>query len=461
MRTLIRNGTVVNADASVEADVLIDGERIVEVAPAIRTPCDRVLDASDRLVIPGGIDAHTHLDMRLSDEVTTSDDFSTGTIAAAIGGTTCLIDYAAQSPGGTLAAALDAWHERARGRAAIDYGFHMSVCDLSGEALPEMTALVAQGVSSFKLFMAYPGRLMLEDADIARVMRRAADLGALVCLHAEDGPAIEALVQAARARGDLAPRFHAATRPAHLETAAVRRAIGLSRESGCELLVVHVSAAESADAIAEARERSARVHGETCPQYLLLTEERYTEPGFGGAKYVMSPPLRSRGHDEGLWEALADGALETVGTDHCPFWRRDKERGRHDFSLIPNGGPGIEHRMALLFDAGVRSGRLTVNRWVEVCATAPAALFGLAPRKGSIAVGADADLVIWHPRKRWTISAATHHMRVDYNLYEGREVTGGVEAVFARGRLIVDGGEFIGRPGAGQFVARAPSASAR
>lgn len=454
MRTLIRNATVVNADATIEADVLIDGERVAEVAPAIRAPCDRVLDASDRIVIPGGIDAHTHLDMRLSDEVTTSDDFATGTIAAAIGGTTCIVDYAAQSRGGSLCAALDEWRSRAEGRAAIDYGFHMSVCDLSGDALPEMAAMVDQGVTSFKVFMAYPGRLMLEDAGIARVMRRAADLGALVCLHAEDGHALDALVQAARARGELAPRFHAATRPAHLETSAVRRAFALREQAGCHLLVVHVSAGESAEAIGEARSRDARVHGETCPQYLLLTDAQYEEPGFGGAKYVMSPPLRPKGHGERLWAALADGALETVGTDHCPFWRRDKERGRDDFSLIPNGGPGIEHRLALLYDAGVRTGLLTVNRWVEVCATAPARLFGLAPRKGVVAAGADADLVIWHPRKRWTITAASHHMRVDYNLYEGREVTGGVEAVFSRGRLIVDGGEFIGRPGAGEFVRR-------
>jgi dihydropyrimidinase len=454
VRTLIRNGQVVNADETVEADVLIDGERIAAVAPRIDAACDRVLDASDRLVIPGGIDAHTHLDLPVSDEVTTSDDFTSGTIAAAMGGTTSVVDYATQARGGTLASALDEWRRRADGRAAVDYGFHMIVCDLSGDADREMGAMVEQGVTSFKLFMAYPGRLMLDDDAIARVMRRAAGLRALVCMHAEDGHAIDALVRQAQARGDLGPRFHATTRPAHLETAAVRRTIALAGDTGAETLVVHVSAAESAEAIAEARRRGARVHGETCPQYLLLTEECYDEPGFGGAKYVMSPPLRPKGHGERLWEALAGGGLETVGTDHCPFWRKDKERGRGDFTRIPNGAPGIEHRMSLLFDAGVTTGRLSANRWVEVTSTAPARIFGLAPRKGRIAAGADADVVVWHPRKRTTISAATHAMRVDYNLYEGRQVVGAAESVFLRGQLIVDGGTFVGRPGLGRFVPR-------
>lgn len=460
MRTLIRNATVVNAEATLEADVLIDGDRIAEVAPGLKARCDRVLDATDRLVVPGGIDAHTHLDMRLSPEVVTSDDFASGTIAAAVGGTTCIVDYAAQARGGSLEAAFATWRQRAEGRAAIDYAFHMSVCDLSGGALDEMAAMVGQGITSFKVFMAYPERLMLDDEGIARVMARAAGLGAMVCVHAEDGHAIETLIAASRARGDLGPRHHARTRPAPLETAAVRRVVELAGRTGCRTLVVHVSAGESADVVDEARQAGAPVHGETCPQYLLLTDACYDGPGHDGVKYVMSPPLRPEGHGDRLWRALAAGALETVGTDHCPFWRKDKERGRDDFSLIPNGGPGIEHRLALLFDAGVRTGRLSVNRWVEVCATAPARLFGLAPRKGTIAPGADADLVIWHPRKRWTISAATHHMRVDYNLYEGREVTGAAETVFARGRMIVDGGEFIGRPGAGEFVARtvAPAA---
>lgn len=454
MRTLIRNGIVVNAGGSVQADVLIDGERIAEVAPGIAAPCDRVFDASDRLVIPGGIDAHTHLDLPVSDEVTSSDDFASGTVAAALGGTTCIVDFATQARGGSLLAALDAWHARADGRAVVDYGFHMIVCDVTDDVAGELPVLVDRGVSSFKVFTAYPGRLMLDEPDILRVMRAAAGLGALVCVHAEDGHAIDALVREALARGEVAPRFHAATRPAYLETTAVERVIALARRAGCELLVVHVSAAESADAIAEAREDDPRIHGETCPQYLLLCEEQYDEPAFGGAKYVMSPPLRPRGHDARLWDALAAGELETVGTDHCPFWRKDKERGRDDFTRIPNGAPGIEHRLSLLFDAGVRTGRLDVHRWVEACCTAPARIFGLAPRKGAIAPGADADVVIWHPRRRTTISAASHHMRVDYSLYEGREVVGAADEVFLRGRLIVDGGRFVGPTGGGRFVAR-------
>ena len=297
MRTLIRNATVVNADATLEADVLIDGDRIAEVAPGLTARCDRVLDATDRLVVPGGIDAHTHLDMPLSPEVTTSDDFASGTIAAAVGGTTCIVDYAAQARGGSLEAALTTWRQRAEGRAAIDYAFHMSVCDLSGGALDEMAALVGQGVTSFKVFMAYPGRLMLDDEGIARVMRRAAALGAMVCVHAEDGHASETLVAEARARGELGPPHHARTRPAPLETAAVRRVVDLARHTGCRTLVVHVSAGESAEVVGEARQAGTPVHGETCPQYLLLTDACYDGPGHDGVKYVIS---EGRGTAEGM-----------------------------------------------------------------------------------------------------------------------------------------------------------------
>lgn len=453
MRTLIKNGRVVNANDTALADVLIEDERIVRVAPRLDEPHDHIVDATDRLVIPGGIDAHTHLDMPLDEDLTTSDDFATGTKAAAIGGTTCVVDYAVQERGGSILAALDAWKRRADGRAVVDYGFHMIVSDPSPAFEAEVPELVAAGVTSLKLFMAYPGRLMLDDGQIARVMALAKAQGALVCVHAEDGPAIDALVQQARAQGDRTPRYHAVTRPPRTEADAVRRVIGLARETGCAVMIVHVSAGDAVDEIGSGRRAGARVYGETCPQYLLLSDDLYNEPEFGGAKYVMSPPLRERGHDVRLWQGLVRAELDTVATDHCPFWLRDKARGTDDFTLIPNGAPGIEHRMTLLFDAGVRGGRMSANRWVELTSTAPARIFGL-PRKGAVVPGADADIVVWHPEARWTITASTHHMQVDYNLYEGREVTGFAETVFSRGALVVDRGEFVGTPGAGRFVAR-------
>ncbi len=456
MRIRIANGTLVTAESAGRADVLIEDERIVAVGPGADAPADRVIDASGQLVLPGGVDAHTHLDMPLAEGVRSADDFESGTIAAAVGGTTTIVDYAAQERGGSLQRALDEWHARAAGRAVIDYGFHMIVCDPRPDTLDELDALALGGVPSFKLFMAYPGRLMVDDGAIFRVLLRARDNGGLVCLHAENGAVIEVLVERALAAGATAPREHARTRPARAEAEAVQRGLALAEIAGAPLLVVHLSSAEALEEVERAQARGVAAWAETCPQYLLLDAGRYDEPDFAGARYVMSPPLRTRAAQEALWRGLASGAIATVATDHCPFRLADKARGAADFSRIPNGAPGIETRLSLLWDAGVRAGRISASRFVELVATAPARLFGLHPRKGVIAPGADADILIWDPERTLTISAATHRSRVDYSLYEGRKVTGAPSVVLARGRVVAEQGRFVGQTGAGRFLRRAP-----
>jgi dihydropyrimidinase len=456
MRTLVTSGTIVTASQVTRADLLIEDDRIVEIGPSIMAVPDRILDASGRLVLPGGVDVHTHLDMPLG-EITSSDDFESGTIAAACGGTTTIIDFATQSRGQTLREALDVWMRKAEGKAVIDYGFHVIVSELTHGVEAEMDALVREGVPSFKLFMAYPRSLMLDDGAIFRALLRTRENGGQVSIHAENGQVIEVLVERALAAGHTAPRFHAVTRPAAAEAEAVHRAIALAEMADAPVYLVHLSTAEATDEVAAARKRGLRVFGETCPQYLFLSEERYEEPGFAAAGYVMSPPLRARAAQDRLWRALAEGDLQVVATDHCPFMMKgQKEIGLDDFSKIPNGAPGIEFRMSLLYDGGVRAGKLPLTRFVEVTSTAPARIFGLYPRKGTIAAGSDADLVILDPHRSARISAATHHMRVDYNPYEGREVTGIVETVLSRGRTIVEHGRFVGRAGAGAFLRRRP-----
>ena len=458
MRTRIENGTVVTADTSFRADLVIEGETIAAIAAPGAAPAgadDLVLDAAGRLILPGGVDAHTHLDMPLTDAVRSADDFESGTIAAAMGGTTTIVDYATQARGGSLGAALDAWHARAAGRAVIDYGFHMIVCELSPAVERELDAMVAAGVPSFKLFMAYPDRLMLDDGAIFRVLLASRENGGRVCLHAENGHVIQVLVERALAAGRSAPREHARTRPARAEAEAVHRAGALAEIAGAPVFIVHLSSAEGLEEVERARARGVEIDAETCPQYLLLSAERYDEPDFAGARYVMSPPLRAASGQAALWRALADGAIQTVATDHCPFRLADKALGAQDFSRIPNGAPGIETRLTLLWSAGVRTGQLSMNRFVEVTATAPARLFGLYPRKGELAVGSDADLVIWDPERTATIAAASHHSRVDYSAYEGWRSVGAPALVLSRGSVIVEDGRFCGRAGAGRFLRRA------
>jgi len=455
MRTLLRHGTVVNANGQQRADVLVDGERVAAVGAGFSESVDCVIDATGRLLLPGGVDVHTHLDMPFGD-IRTADDFASGTIAAACGGTTTVVDYATQAKGGSLREALDEWMTRAAGQAVVDFGFHVCIADLRPDVEAEMASLVAEGVTSFKLFMAYPGRLMLNDDGILRVLRRAAQVGGLVCIHAEDGPAIDALVREALAAGHTAPAYHARTRPPASEAEAVGRAIALAETAEAALYVVHLSSATALEQIAAARERGLDIMAETCPQYLVLTEAAYDAEPAEAANFVMSPPLRPPADQQALWAGLERGDIQVVATDHCPFTRADKARGLDDFSRIPNGAPGIEHRMALLYDAGVAGGRLSVERFVDVAAASPARLFGLAPRKGAIAAGADADIVVFDPAGTTTISAATHHMRVDYNPYEGRTLRGAIDLVLARGEVIVSGNRYVGAPGRGRCLRRDP-----
>ncbi len=456
MRTLIRGGTVVTAADFYRGDVLIVDEKIAAVGTSLEGPVDRTIDAAGKYVIPGGIDVHTHLDMPFGG-TTSADDFESGTIAAAHGGTTSIVDFAIQYKGQTLGQAWEAWMKKAEGKAAIDYGFHMIITDLPESVETEMDAMVAEGVTSFKLFMAYRGVLMLDDGSIFRAFLRTADNGGTICMHAENGDVIDVLVKRALAEGKTAPKHHALTRPARAEAEATHRAICLAEMAGVPLYVVHLSAAEALEQITVARDRGLPAYAETCPQYLFLSYANYEEPGFEGAKYVMSPPLRAKGNEEKLWRGLAGNDLQAVSTDHCPFCMKEqKELGKGDFSKIPNGAPGIETRMSLLFDGGVVGKRISLNRFVELTSTSPAKIFGLFPRKGTIAPGSDADVVVFDPEKKHTLSAKTHHMKVDYNPYEGRQVTGAAETVLSRGRVIVEGGKFTGKPGSGAFLKRRP-----
>lgn len=457
-RTLIRGGLVVTAADETHADVLIDGGRIAALADhdsdtAAGWTADTVIDATGRYVIPGGVDAHTHMQMPFGG-TTASDTFETGTRAAAFGGTTTVVDFAIQDVGSSLRAGLDVWHDKADGRCAIDYGFHMIVADVHDRTLAEMDTLVEAGVTSFKLFMAYPGVFYSDDGRILRAMQRAAGNGGLVMMHAENGIAIDVLVRQALAAGRTDPRAHGEVRHALLEAEATHRAIQLARVAGAPLYVVHVSAEQAVAELAAARDLDLPVFGETCPQYLFLSADNLAEPDFEGAKYVCSTPLRPREHQAALWRALRTGDLQVVSTDHCPFcFAGQKELGRGDFSQIPNGLPGVEHRMDLLHQAVVE-GRLTRRRWIDVACAAPARMFGLYPRKGTLAPGADADVVVYDPDAEQTLSAATHHMNVDYSAYEGRRLTGRVETVLSRGVRVVDRGAYVGRAGHGQYVPR-------
>jgi dihydropyrimidinase len=458
MHTLITNGRVVTATDDYMGDILLDGETIAAIgAPGSFSALavDEVIDAQDRYVFPGAIDVHTHMELPLPTTVG-SDDFATGTIAAACGGTTTIIDFANQQRGHTLHESLHAWHNKADGRAAIDYGFHICITDLASAPEAAMDEMIAAGVTTFKLLMAYPGTFMVDDETIYRVLRRSASLGGLVMVHAENGIVIDLIVREAVAAGHRAPMYHALTRPAILEGEATRRAITLAALADAPLYVVHVSCAHSLNAIADARNKGLPVWGETCPQYLYLNDACYAARGFESAKFVCTPPMRKETDNEALWSGLQRRVLQVVSTDHAAFnFAGQKELGRDDFSKIPNGIPGVEHRVMLMYRA-VHSGRLPLQHFVDLVATMPAKLFGMFPRKGTIAPGSDADLVIFDPNRALTISAANQHQRVDYTPYEGIVVQGVPDTVLLRGRVIVKNDQYVGGAPSGQYLHRKP-----
>jgi dihydropyrimidinase len=454
--SIIRNGSVVTATDTYVADVAVSNGKIAAIGASLPIEnASKIIDATNKLVLPGGIDVHTHLDMPFGG-TTSADDFETGTRAAAFGGTTTLIDFAIQYKGQPLRKAFDTWMGKASGKAVCDYAFHCIVTDISGGQLSEMNDLVHEGVTSFKLFMAYPGVFMLDDGSIFKALQTTSKNGGMVCMHAENGSAIDVIVQQALAEGKKAPKYHALTRPTTAEAEATSRAIALAEMAGAPIYIVHLSCNDALEKVREARDRGLPVYAETCPQYLYLSIENFDAPGFEGAKYVFTPPLREKWHQEKLWNGLKCDHLQVVSTDHCPFcFKEQKELGRDDFTKIPNGGPGVEHRMSLIYSGGVASGRFSANRFVELVSTTPAKLFGLYPRKGTIAVGSDADLVIFDPKRKHTISAKTHHMRVDYSMFEGIEVTGMPDVVLSRGKAVVEGDKFLGRVGQGEFLKRA------
>jgi dihydropyrimidinase len=461
MKTVIRNGRIVTAVDDYHADLLIEDGKVSMIAKTIDFDADRIIDAKGRLVIPGGIDPHTHMELPFGGTAA-SDDFDTGTVGAAHGGTTTIIDFAVQYKGQALNEAVDVWHAKAAGKASIDYGFHLICTDLPDQRLPEMRGMIDQGVSSFKLFMAYPGVFLVDDATIFKAMGMAGDNGGLICMHAENGVVIDAIVKRALAEGKTAPKYHALTRPTKAEAEGVHRAIALADMANTSVYIVHLSSSDALDEVTRARDNGIPVYAETCPQYLFLDYSVYEQPGFEGAKWVMTPPIREKWNQEKLWRGLQFNDLQVISTDHCPFcFKEQKELGRDDFSKIPNGGPGVEDRMSLIFNGGVAQGRISLNRFVELTSTAAAKIFGLFPRKGTIAVGSDADIVIFDADEERTISAKTHHMNVDFSCYEGMKVRGVTKTVLSRGELVIEEGKYVGRKGHGSFLKRGLAFSPR
>lgn len=457
MSVLIKNGRVITAVDDYLADIFIKNETVTLIGENLEIEADEVIDASGKYLIPGGLDPHTHLDMPFGG-TTSADDFETGTRAAAHGGTTTLIDFAIQSKGHSTLEALDTWHAKADGKTAIDYGFHMIVTDLEDNRVHEMKMLANAGVTSYKLFMAYPGVLYVDDGTIYRAMRKAGEDGTVVCMHAENGIVIDEIVKQALAKGKTEPKYHAITRPTRMEAEGVHRAISIAEVAQVPIYIVHLSSSDALEQVMLARNRGVHAFAETCPQYLFLDDSYYDQEGFEGAKYVMTPALREKWNQDELWKGLKFGDLQSIATDHCPFCFKDQKMlGIDDFSKIPNGGPGVENRMSLVFNGGVNSGRISLNKFVELTSTAAAKTFGLFPKKGTIAVGSDADIVIFDPNRTETISVnntCTHHMNVDYNTYEGFEVTGFTETVLSRGKIIIDNCEYVGKKGDGRFLKR-------
>lgn len=453
MKTLIKNGRIVTAVDDYHADILIEDGQVSVIGKKLEMEADKVIDASGKLVIPGGIDPHTHMELPFGG-TSSSDDFFTGTRAAAFGGTTTIIDFAVQNKGESMLLGADKWHEKAQGKAVIDYGFHLITTDFEDKNKSEMFQLIDEGITSFKLFMAYPGVFLSDDATIYRAMSAAGERGGLVCMHAENGIVINEIIKKFKEQGRLAPKYHALTRPTIAEAEGVHRAIALAEMAETPVYIVHLSCSDALNQVRQARDRGIPAFAETCPQYLFLSIDDYGE-GFEGAKYVMTPPLREKHNHADLWKGLKMDDLQCIATDHCPFCMKDqKELGRDDFSLIPNGAPGVEYRMEIIYNGGVVENRISLNRFVELTSTAAAKMFGMFPKKGTIAVGSDADIVIFDTEKEHVFTLGNQHMNVDYCAYEGKKIKGKVETVLSRGRVVIENGECLVEKGSGEFIKR-------
>lgn len=458
-KTLIKNGTIVTATDTFNADILIEGEKVKTIGKNISEKADQEFDAKGCYLFPGGIDAHTHLDLPFMGTFS-SDDFETGTLAALHGGTTSIIDFAFQSKGKSLKEGLNAWHDKAKGKAVADYAFHVAVIDFNTETAKEIKTLIQnEGVTSFKTFMAYKGAIMIDDKQMIGLMNECKKWGGLVTVHAENGDLVDSLVQTSREAGNLTPRYHALTRPEITESEATGRAIDLAYSGNHPVYIVHMTCEAALNRVREATKRNQNVLVETCVQYLLLDDSLYDRPNFEGSKWVMSPPLRKKKDQDALWNGIEQNLVHTVATDHCPFCMDQKKMGLNDFSKIPNGAPGIENRMELMFSEGVLKNRISLNQYVSLNCTAPAKIFGLYPSKGTIAVGSDADIVIFDPKEKHVLSRETQHMRCDYSAYEGWEVTGKVKTVFLRGNLAIDNGKAYITKGFGKYLSRKPYSS--
>ena len=453
---LIKNGTVITATDKYQADILIEEEKIKTIGKSLDYPADRIIDAKGKYVFPGGIDPHTHMELPFMGTFS-SDTFESGTLAGLYGGTTTIIDFAIQSQGESLRKALDLWHKKADGNAVCDYAFHMGVTDFNKNTKAEIKNICLQdGITSFKVFMAYKGALMVDDRQIIGLMKESRKYGALVISHCENGDMVDELVSEAKSNGNLSPRYHYLTRPEIAETEATGRIIDMAYGGNHPLYIVHLTCEGALNRVREATKRNQKVNIETCIQYLLLDESLYESPGFEGSKWIMSPPLRKEKDRIALWEGINQGLVHTVATDHCPFCMNQKEMGKNDFSKIPNGIPGIENRMELLFSEGVLKGKISLNKFVELTSTAAAKIFGIFPKKGTIAPGSDADIVIFDPTAKHTISSKTHHQNCDYSAYEGWSVTGKTNTVILRGNIVIENGKASVKKGYGRYIARAP-----
>lgn len=456
MRTLIEDGTIVTAGSTYKGSILIEDGQIVQIGRKLDVEDAERVEASGKYVFPGGIDVHTHIDTPFG-AYTTVDDWRAGTIAAACGGTTTVVDFALQAKGQSLREAIDGWHAKAEDKAVIDYGFHAMIYDLTKSVQQEIPGVIEEGIPSFKVFMAYKGLVQADDETLFRTMMTAREYGGLTMVHAENGDAIVVLQEMFAAEDKMAPKYWAYSRPPELEGEATHRAIVLAGLAKAPLYIVHMTASQAVEALSVARSRGQAVYAETCPQYLMLSVDKLKQPTKEAAKYVCAPPLRSAEHQEPLWQALGNGTLQAVGTDHSAWTiNGQKDQDLDDFRKIINGMPGVEERLFILYTYGVLKNRMSLNRFVEVTSTMPAKLFGLYPRKGDIAVGSDADLVVWDPDVEWTLTVDKMHSNCDYCTYEGLDVQGYPSLVLSRGNVIVRDREFVGKVGAGQFLERAP-----